>query len=166
MLINIQTQRLDGARSIVALAYPYDAAFSQPLATGKAGRSRDMHGAASIITTPIHPKLKRLCRLVRRCGTQTARARGVVDTAPLMEREVAELAGLGWRGKNTLLLNKTLGSYFFLACLLTDIELPFDSPHESVPLRHLHRLLGCLSHRCVSASRRARRFSLHQLFDD
>ncbi|MFG0254861.1 MAG: tRNA epoxyqueuosine(34) reductase QueG [Rhodopirellula sp. JB053] len=41
------------------------------------------------------------------------------------------MAGLGWRGKNTLLLNKTLGSYFFLACVLVDVELPADTPHQS-----------------------------------
>ncbi len=58
-----------------------------------------------------------------------------------MEREVAELAGLGWRGKNTLLLNKFLGSYFFLACVLTDIELPHDSPHES---SHCGTCTACL----------------------
>jgi epoxyqueuosine reductase len=54
--------------------------------------------------------------------------RGVVDTAPLLERQFAQLAGLGWIGKNTLLLNRELGSWFFLAVLLTSEELVYDEP--------------------------------------
>jgi epoxyqueuosine reductase len=71
----------------------------------------------------IHPRLEALKRTIREACPQ-ARSRGVVDTAPLMEREFAQLAGLGWAGKNSLLLNKQRGSYFFLACLLTTLELP------------------------------------------
>jgi len=56
--------------------------------------------------------------------------RGVVDTAPLLERDFARLAGIGWVGKNTLLLNRSAGSYFFLAALLTSVELAQDNPFE------------------------------------
>ncbi len=48
-----------------------------------------------------------------------------------MEREFAQLAGLGWIGKNTLLLNKSHGSWFWIAALLTDVELDYDSPHAN-----------------------------------
>jgi epoxyqueuosine reductase len=131
---------LAGARSIVMLALPYDAApCSQPGQPGRGKLARyvwqrtDYHDR-------IHDKLKRLCQLITR-STAQAKARGVVDTAPLLEREFAQLAGLGWRGKNTLLLNKRDGSYFFLAALLTNIELTFDTPQES---SHCGTCTACL----------------------
>ena len=53
------------------------------------------------------------------------------DSAPLMEVELARKAGLGWRGKHTLLLNRELGSTFFLGEILVDVPLPIDQEEES-----------------------------------
>ncbi len=77
----------------------------------------------------IHERLRSLCRVLQSLCPD-ANARGVVDTAPLLEREFGQLAGLGWVGKNTLLLNKTHGSYFLLAALLTDQALDYDQPFQ------------------------------------
>jgi epoxyqueuosine reductase len=67
--------------------------------------------------------------------------RGVVDTAPLLERDFARRAGLGWYGKNTMLLNKALGSYFFIGALLVNLELAPNPPHTA---SHCGTCTACL----------------------
>lgn len=119
---------MPGTKSVIVLAYPYPA---DAVADTKPNHGRVARYAWPGIDyhDPIHNKLKQLRRLIAQESPQT-QTRGCVDTAPLLERELAELAGLGWRGKNTLLLNRDLGSYFFLACLLVDCQLPYDRPQE------------------------------------
>ncbi|TWU47433.1 Epoxyqueuosine reductase [Rubripirellula tenax] len=130
---------LTGAKSVVVLAFPYPARSHHDTAIGHGKVARyawsgiDYHDV-------IHPKLKRVCRIISDTSPD-ANARGIVDTAPLMEREIAQLAGLGWRGKNTLLLHRTRGSYFFLACVLTDIELPSSQPMATA---HCGTCTACL----------------------
>lgn len=125
---------LDGCRSILMLGLPYwskeeerqSRSHGMPPEKPAGKVARYAHGEADYHDA-IHGKLKVLKNyLLSEC--QNAQVRGVVDTAPLLEREFAELAGLGWVGKNTLLLNREYGSYFFLAALLTDLHLPVDEP--------------------------------------
>lgn len=59
------------------------------------------------------------------------RTRIVVDTAPLLERDFGRLAGIGWQGKNTMLISRQIGSWFFLSALLTTAELAYDQPVET-----------------------------------
>jgi epoxyqueuosine reductase len=67
--------------------------------------------------------------------------RAFVDSAPVLEKAIAEKAGLGWIGKNTLVLNRKAGSYFFLAELFVDLPLPVDLPHAT---EHCGRCSACL----------------------
>ncbi|MCE9604193.1 MAG: tRNA epoxyqueuosine(34) reductase QueG [Planctomycetia bacterium] len=119
---------LEGVRSIVVLAIGYRTSEPVPIEPGQGRVSRYAWG--NDYHDLIHDRLHSLADFLR-ASVPGARVRGVVDTAPLLEREFAQLSGLGWIGKNTLLLNKQWGSYFFLAALLTDQELAYDAPHET-----------------------------------
>ena len=72
---------------------------------------------------------KRLQKLADKINTVVGefRYRAFCDSAPVMEKPIAEKAGLGWIGKNTLLLNQKAGSWFFLGALFTDLPLPIDN---------------------------------------
>ena len=119
---------LDGARSLVVLAFNYRTVEPEASQPGRGHVSRYAWGCDY-----HHIVRDRLGQLAEFLAVRSprARVRGVVDTAPLLEREFAQLAGLGWTGKNTLLLNKDAGSWFFLAALVTDLELDYDQPHQT-----------------------------------
>ncbi len=117
---------LPGVRTLVMLARNYHSVSRAPgeTLTGQVSRyawgTRDYHDL-------IHRRLKELKHQLQQ-WVPGVQARGVIDTAPLLEREFAQLAGLGWIAKNTMLINRSLGSWFFLAALLTDVALPPDDP--------------------------------------
>ncbi len=89
----------------------------------------------------IQAKLKHLCQFARDLDDEIV-VRGVVDTAPLLEREFAQLSGLGWRAKNTMLINRHLGSWFFLAALLINKPLQYDPAFEQ---DHCGTCTACLT---------------------
>ena len=78
--------------------------------------------------------LAKLTELHRWLDSEVGRPRAgkaYVDTGPILERDLARRAGLGWFGKNTNLINPSLGSFFFLGALLLEIELAADAPFEA-----------------------------------
>jgi len=86
---------------------------------------------------------KRLSRLARRIEDEVGggQYRAFVDSAPVLERAVAERAGLGWIAKNTMLINADAGSWFFLGEIFTNLPLPVDEPHTS---KHCGTCTACL----------------------
>jgi epoxyqueuosine reductase len=75
-------------------------------------------------------KLNDLQRWIGEHVGREVRGRGFVDTGPILERDLARRAGLGWFGKNTNLVNPQFGSFFFIGALLVELELKADSPFE------------------------------------
>ena len=84
---------------------------------------------------------KRLQTLAERIAAAVPHAfRVFTDSAPVLEVELASRNGLGWRGKHTLLLERSAGSYFFLGEIFTDLPLPLDAPVEP----HCGRCTACI----------------------
>lgn len=82
-------------------------------------RGKDYHGL-------VKKRLKRLARWL--ISTAGGEVKVFVDTAPVMEKPLAQAAGLGWQGKHTNLLSRELGNWFFLGAIFTTLEIPPDAP--------------------------------------
>jgi epoxyqueuosine reductase len=76
----------------------------------------------------MRPRLEALADYIREAGGADVRCRVAVDTSAVLERDLAARAGLGWIGKNTNLLDQTLGSYFFIGIVITTADLVVDEP--------------------------------------
>ncbi|MDF2156333.1 tRNA epoxyqueuosine(34) reductase QueG [Algoriphagus sp. CAU 1675] len=130
-LANHFDKRLDptllvpGAKTVVSLIYNYYPEKKLPedpnsIKLAKYAYGEDYHFV-------IKEKLKTFLEMLREeIGEIDGRA--FVDSAPVMERQWAQKAGLGWLGKNSLLLNRKMGSFFFLAELIIDLEAEPDAP--------------------------------------
>lgn len=134
-----------GVRSVIMLGAAYQppgkvaadnfspASAVQPRIAAYAQGSGDYHDV-------LRQRLKQLSELLHE-AVPGCRTRIAIDTAPLLERDFARRSGLGWFGKNTMLINKRIGSYFFLAGLLTDLVLPPDPLHAG---QHCGSCTRCL----------------------
>jgi epoxyqueuosine reductase len=137
---------LTSVRSVVMVAMNYNVERRAQSAEREEDPSHSPAKVARYARGPIdyHEVLwERLAQLLEWLKEQVpgCNGRAVVDTAPLLERDFARRAGLGWIGKNTMLLNRELGSYFFLGALLVDVELKPDSPFEA---NHCGTCTACL----------------------
>ena len=120
---------LETVRSVVVVAHEYfvpdpDGVPGDPSrgVIARYARGDDYHDV-------VEKKLLTLARWVEG-QSPGARGRAYVDTGPILERDLARRAGIGWFGRNTMLINPTRGSYFFVGTLLLDVDLPADEPFE------------------------------------
>ena len=118
------TKLVEGARSVISLSFNYysDKQQSDPDAPKIA-----MYALGQDYHTAVRERLERLLDYIR-SEAGDVNGRCFVDSAPVLERAWAQRSGIGWIGKNTNLLTKRQGSYFFLAEIILDLELDCDSP--------------------------------------
>lgn len=119
------TKLVEGAKTVVSLIYNYYPEKQLPhqpedLKLAKYAYGQDYHDV-------IRAKLTEFLEVLRE-EIGEINGRSFVDSAPVMERQWAQRAGLGWIGKNSLLLNRQMGSFFFLAELIIDLEATPDTP--------------------------------------
>ena len=117
------------ARSVIALGMSY-APDTDPLAT--LGRPDRATISVYARNRDYHDVLKGMLKTLAQFIVARALQAGVkvfVDTAPVMEKPLAQAAGLGWQGKHTNLVSRTHGSWLFLGEIYTTLELPPDPPH-------------------------------------
>jgi epoxyqueuosine reductase len=110
-----------GAKSVITLLLNYFPAQQQNTDAPKISKyafGKDYHEV-------IRDKLKLLLQSIK-INIGEVNGRGFVDSAPVLERTWAQKSGLGWVGKNGNLINKQSGSFFFIATLITDLELEYD----------------------------------------
>ncbi|EAZ81696.1 tRNA epoxyqueuosine(34) reductase QueG [Algoriphagus machipongonensis] len=119
------TKLVEGAKTVVSMVYNYYPEkklpeSSEDIKLAKYAYGEDYHFV-------IREKLNEFLKILRE-EIGEIDGRGFVDSAPVMERQWAKKAGLGWLGKNSLLLNRQMGSFFFLAELIIDLEVTPDTP--------------------------------------
>ena len=113
-----------GARTVISLAYNY---YTPEKQTDPEAPKLAMYAHGRDYHKVVKKKLKQLLHRIRE-EIGAVEGRAFVDSAPVMEREWAQRAGLGWNGKNTLTIHPRKGSYFFLAELIINLEITPDEP--------------------------------------
>jgi len=111
-----------GATSAVVVGMNYGGT-EPPGPIARYARGDDYHDV-------MRDRLRELHRWIEEQAGHTVHGRPYVDTGPVLERDLARRAGLGWFGKNTTLINPALGSFFFIGSLFVEMDLTPDAPFD------------------------------------
>jgi epoxyqueuosine reductase len=115
---------VDGARSVISLSYNY---FSTKKIRDEMSPKIAMYALGKDYHEVVKEKAQQLLNFIRK-QVGNVNGRCFVDSAPVLEKAWAARSGIGWQGKNTNILTKRSGSYFFLAEIILDLALEYDSP--------------------------------------
>lgn len=145
---------LPGCRSILVLGLPYSnplleiqnylPSFSGRIAAYAWGR--DYHNL-------IPTRLEKLAMRISELTKMPVNAKGFTDTSPILEHDLAQRAGLGWIGKNSMLINPRFGSFFFIAELFLDIEIEPDLPFSADRCGNCRRCIEACPTQCIHPNR-------------
>jgi epoxyqueuosine reductase len=120
---------LPGARSVIVVGLSYFVLDPPPDLWNDRSRGRIARYAWGVdYHNVMTPRLHQLVKFITHQTQREVHSRAYVDTGPVLERDFAAQAGLGFIGKNTCLISPTLGSYLFLGEILTDLQLDYDEP--------------------------------------
>ena len=135
------SRTMESVRSVVVVGHEY---FGEDVegvpddpsvgVVARYARGRDYHKV-------VKSRLLDLLARIQRDVDPRVTGRAYVDTGPILERELAQRAGLGWFGRNTMLIHPRRGSWFFLGCLLLDLDL---EPDEPIAADHCGTCTRCL----------------------
>ena len=118
------TLLVPGAKSMISLAYNY---FSPEKQHDPAAPKISMYAYGKDYHNVVRRKLNQLFDWIK-TNFGVTEGRVFVDSAPILERDWAKRSGIGWIGKNTLIIHPRKGSFFFLAEIILDLDLQYDSP--------------------------------------
>ena len=124
-------EAVPGARSIIVCGMHYRAAEPDPVLWNDPSRGQiSRYAWGDDYHDILEPKLRQLQAWLEERVGRAVIGRSYVDTGPVLERPVGVMAGLGFQGKNTLLIHPRQGSWFFLGEILVDVELKYDRPPD------------------------------------
>ncbi|NWF64901.1 MAG: tRNA epoxyqueuosine(34) reductase QueG [Chloroflexi bacterium] len=142
---------LPEGKSILVLALPYDRQAEGGM------QKAEFKVAAYALGNDYHevilPKLKEIVQFIEEQVGHPVPSRYYTDTGPILERELAQRAGLGWIGKNSMLIHPTAGSTFLLAEILLGIEMEFDEPFQTDHCGTCTRCIEACPTQCILPNR-------------